>query len=266
MFQLHPFYEKLNSEQGLYFRIMLAENLTFPPHLHKAIELIYVLEGSNEITINDNRTLLHPGQLMVMMSNHIHSYVTEKSSKAIILIFDPELMAEYFVSKEGKTIANPCITISKNSEIPVILNQLLHEHANSNNTLIIKGLLYILFGNLNELLHFTNSVQANDHTIQKLIAYLDEHYSEQITLELLAKNLCLSKFYVSRLLNQRIKCSLKDYVNRIRINKALWLLTETKQSITEISYECGYDSVRSFNRVFKQIMRATPTEYRKKLE
>ncbi|WP_370733789.1 helix-turn-helix domain-containing protein [Paenibacillus dakarensis] len=58
--------------------------------------------------------------------------------------------------------------------------------------------------------------------------------------------------------------SFRDYINRLRINKALWMLAESKLSILDISYECGFDSIRSFNRVFKQIMNTTPTEYKRK--
>ena len=102
----------------------------------------------------------------------------------------------------------------------------------------------------------------HDTTIQKLLRYIGSHFNENITLDSIAKDLGFSKFHISRLFNSKIGEQFNDYVNKLRVNMAQSLLTGTDSSISNIALECGFESIRNFNRVFKAYSSMTPKEFR----
>lgn len=261
---MYPFYEVKKSDRLDYFSISTGENITFPPHLHSYVELIYVLEGNIKVTINDNMKNLEQGEIAISFPNDIHSYNTTINSKHIILIFSPEIISGYFNDKVDKTLEIPFFYKREISEtIYLFLNILKEEYIGTNNEYVIKGLLYSIFGKLDMNFKLKNSKYSNNSTIQSLLRFIESNYNENLTLDSVAKGLGFSKFYISRLFTKRIGYQFNDYLNRLRINKAQILLREEDMQISNIAMECGFESLRNFNRAFKQYTRITPTEYRR---
>lgn len=93
--------------------------------------------------------------------------------------------------------------------------------------------------------------------------YIDEHFTEDITLEEVAEKAGFSKFHFSRLFKQYTNDSFYKYVNQQRIAYAEELLSNPDLSITQIGIQCGYSSTSSFIRMFKQFQNCTPTDFRK---
>ena len=91
---------------------------------------------------------------------------------------------------------------------------------------------------------------------------LSREYREQLTLEGLSKRLGVSRFTLSRVFSEQIGCGFPEYVNRLRLNEAETMLANTGLPITEISYRCGFETPRTFNRVFRGQLGVTPREYR----
>ena len=93
-------------------------------------------------------------------------------------------------------------------------------------------------------------------------SYIDEHCTEDLTLESVADRAGFSKFHFSRLFKQFTNISFYKYLNQKRIETAEKLLVSPDLSITEVSLSSGFSSMSSFIRMFKQIKGCTPTEYR----
>jgi transcriptional regulator GlxA family with amidase domain len=202
--------------------------------------------------------------MAVCFSNDAHSYNTNTSSKVITVIFSPEFIKGYLIRKRDKTLEEAFFRSSTlNQEVLLFINMLQQEYAGNKNEYVIKGYLYSIFGKLDSRFIFKSSYNVYDTTIQKLLKYIGERYSENITLEETAKSLGFSKYYLSRLFNNKIGYQFNDYVNRLRLNMAQSLLSETDMAVSNIALECGFESLRNFNRVFKQHMNYTPTEFRK---
>jgi two-component system response regulator YesN len=85
---------------------------------------------------------------------------------------------------------------------------------------------------------------------------VDEHFNEDLTLDDLAKHFGYSKYYFSNLFNKHFKTNLKNYVNQVRIAKAVKLLK--KYSINEVSGMCGYNSLQAFFYNFKRVTGTSP--------
>ena len=93
--------------------------------------------------------------------------------------------------------------------------------------------------------------------------YIDEHFTDDITLEEVAEKAGFSKFHFSRLFKQFTNDSFYKYVNQQRMAYAEELLSNPDLSITQIGIQCGYSSTSSFIRMFKQFQNCTPTDFRK---
>ena len=109
-------------------------------------------------------------------------------------------------------------------------------------------------------------VWRNNHAkgmLHKAKEYIEHHYDDSITLELVAEYVELSPFYLSKLFKDRFGMTFIDYVTEVRINHAKKEMMDPGRSLKEICYTVGYKDPNYFSRVFKKITGLSPTEYRK---
>ena len=93
--------------------------------------------------------------------------------------------------------------------------------------------------------------------------YIDEHFTEDLSLEEISAKAGFSKFHFSRLFKQFTNISFYKYVNTKRISHAEDLLASSELSITQVAIQSGFSSTSSFIRMFKQLKNCTPTDFRK---
>lgn len=106
---------------------------------------------------------------------------------------------------------------------------------------------------------------AEPPLIQRAKAFIQQHQSEKLTLEAVARSVNMSVFYFCKMFKKTSGFTFTEYVSRLRIEKAKNLLLNPNLRISEIAYEVGFQSLTHFNRVFKKITGQSPTEYRDKL-
>lgn len=97
--------------------------------------------------------------------------------------------------------------------------------------------------------------------IEKAKSYIDEHFSENISLYDVANYVFLNASYLSRLFKQYTGENFRDYLINIRISHAIELMEQNKYKIYEISQMCGYNNPKYFTQQFKQVTSLSPTEY-----
>jgi len=95
----------------------------------------------------------------------------------------------------------------------------------------------------------------------KIISYLSEHFTEDVTLRNVAEELGYNSYYISKFFNGYFKCSFTDYVNMLRLRRFITLQQESDKNITENAMACGFGCIRTFNRAFKKEFGMTPKEY-----
>lgn len=260
---MYPFFETSKSGDKDFFSSGVLTNFNYPPHLHPYVEIVYVLEGTIDIVVNDISHSLNVGDIAVCFPNDIHSFSSKVSSKILLFLFSPQITGSYFSKRMDKTLENPFIQNELIDDgISSLFLMLKEEFNNCNNRYVIKGLLYTILGKLDRYFTFKEISYSYNSVIQNVLRYIELHYNENISLDGIAKALGFSKFYLSRIFSQKIGYQFNDYINRLRINKAEKLLSETELSITNIALECGFESQRNFNRSFKKLTSLTPTEFR----
>ena len=107
------------------------------------------------------------------------------------------------------------------------------------------------------------SSSAKQENIQKVRDYLEAHYEERITLEGLAKQFYINKFYLTKLFKQTYGVTVNSYLMQIRITRAKQVLRFTDLSIELIGEKCGISDPNYFSRAFKKMEGLTPGRYRR---
>jgi len=122
------------------------------------------------------------------------------------------------------------------------------------------------YNNTRELFPTTQSHKQEEyiHKFNELLEYIDSHYTEDLTLEDMAELVGFSKFHFSRLFKRYTDYTFCDYLCRRRIKAAEELLSQPQLTITEVAMQAGFPSISTFNRLFREQKKCTPSEYRAK--
>jgi len=110
---------------------------------------------------------------------------------------------------------------------------------------------------------FANKDESSDsRRIQKVVNYLHENYQKEIRLIDVANHVNMSEVSFSRFMKKRTGKNYIEYLNDLRLGIASRYLVDTTKTIAEISFECGFNNLSNFNRIFKKRKGVTPKEFR----
>lgn len=98
--------------------------------------------------------------------------------------------------------------------------------------------------------------------VRNVVEFLVTHYSERLELQDIANHVGLSPYYLERLFKQETSETPRTYLEKIRVDKAVHLLTTTERTNLEICYEAGFQSTSNFYKIFRRLKNCSPSEYR----
>lgn len=275
------------SEQGLeaFVQVFDKPKQIALPHIHSALEFIYVLEGEYKIYANDTEFFMSKGDLCLFRSGTIHrtyglnqsggSYFVMKIEPSIILNltnseYGISYVMQFMLYNESSKVLWTADELSE-SEIKRAVEGILKEHNSSDfgNELAMKIYASRL---LLEILRYENSkghafdIYSSDISltkqIYKAIVFINNNYSKEITASDCADYINMSYSYFSRSFKRITGKSFKEYLNHIRINQAEKLLLSTDKSVTDICFSCGYNNVSYFISQYKLLRGKTPHSFR----
>ena len=125
------------------------------------------------------------------------------------------------------------------------------------------GLFYELFSNKYVKILDVEMRSKKYRALLRVTHYIDEHYSDGVSLEEVADATGISRYYVSHLFKELMDNTFVGYVNELRLNHAAMLLVTTDYPIIEIASKSGFNNLSNFNRAFKMYFGKTPSTYRK---
>ena len=257
---MYPTYEMRNKEISYEYK----NSVHTPPHLHDAIEVVYVIKGSVELGVGKELYHLEEGDLGIVFPNVIHHYqvFAEEDNKAIYLFIEPSLFPVFLDDLRLYCPRNPIIEKEKLQNDIVSAVKSLTKISNDNFIMrqaYAQMVLAYVFS-IMELME-KDSV-GEDNLIYNAVSYIAMNFRDSISLEKMALDLGVSKYVLSRMFAKTFHCNFCKYVNKTRLNYAVAYLENSDMSITQLCLECGFDSQRTFNRVFKEEYKMTPREYR----
>ncbi|HVY71078.1 MAG TPA: helix-turn-helix domain-containing protein [Verrucomicrobiae bacterium] len=109
------------------------------------------------------------------------------------------------------------------------------------------------------------AANAEPPIITRAKTFIEEHYTEDLSLGQVAKAVHTSVFYFCKLFKKSLGLNFTEYVSRVRTEKAKNLLLNPNLRVSEIAYEVGFQSLTHFNRVFKKVTGESPSSYRGRL-
>ena len=237
------------------------------PHTHSYTELFYIIGGNGQFQIDDERFPVRAHQLVIVNPNIIH---TELSYEAHPL--------EYIVlGIEGLEISIPetnesryCVyTLPPENKVLTCMQNILLEmqEREPEHPMVCQAYMDIL---VVQLMRNTGTsmtqVSGNSPTNRQCATirrYIDNHYKEQLTLDLLAAEANVNKYYLAHAYKQTYGISPINYMISRRIQEGKRLLVETDLSLSQISGILGFSSASYFSQSFRKAEGISPAEYRK---
>lgn len=274
-------YEIVNSQDGFPVKAFIHSVDGFKMHWHDAIEILLILKGSVSINVGNERFLLRENDLILINSNEIHNTnKTDEDNIILALQINPAHYTAYHPQINRMLFDCKSFIYREDEQerfdvIRWYLAQIVWEFnkQTSGYQFTIGSKVNLLISHL--MNHFTYTVVKNENVafirkdierIQRIISYINENLESKITLKEIAEIEHLSLYYLSHFIKKHMGMSFQEYLNHIRLDKSVKLLTSTDKTITEISYKSGFPSTKSFNKLFKDIYNLTPTEFRKQRE
>ncbi|MBO5033956.1 MAG: helix-turn-helix domain-containing protein [Lachnospiraceae bacterium] len=260
-----PFYES----RTLQYTCHIWRHPNYPKHLHKHMELAYVADGRLNVTINQENRVLASGDCALIYPNQIHAYASTGDIEFMLIIADMDFMDDFFDEFNYYEMETPFF--KKEQLTPYgqqALNLLLKSAGETDVPFTTgKGLLMVL---LSDIFYSIPIHRRKQHTelnlTEKILLYINENIRFQLSAKALAKEFGISAYYLSHLFSRELKMSFPSYVAHQRLNLACDLLCSTNRSITDIAYDVGFTSMRTFLRYFKNQYGCTPTEWRNRYE
>ena len=247
------FYENnLFGGENLYIHNYI-EDFQFHAHFHRSYELVCVRRGRIDIYIDDKLYNAKEGDILIIFPNQIHSFETDGTSAIDLVIFSPEMVGRFSTDYNGRV---PRTNILKDTEID-------SSELKTENMYLQKAILYHALGVFTEQTEFENAYISGDYKlIHRILSFVETHYSECCSLKEVSKVLKYDYAYLSKQFIKSMHMSYTEYLNRFRISKACYMISNENTPIGEVYAKCGFENARSFNRNFKRYTDITPSEFK----
>lgn len=244
--------------------IQHSRNIDYPAHFHECLELFYARSGGAQVMAGDCSAAMEAGDLALIFSNVIHSYTSrpreEGESDALLLIVPLSLTGEYRQLLSDTMPENPFLRAGQlHRDVAYAFSSIAREEAR--NPQAERALIQLILSRTLPQLRLKKGA-ADSSLLYQIVRQLSADYREPVTLESLAQKLGTSRYTLSRTFSEKLGCSFPAYLNRLRLSEAESLLLNTDCSITEISFRCGFETPRTFNRAFLRHRGMTPREFR----
>jgi AraC-like DNA-binding protein len=256
-------------------------------HFHPEIEIVLIERGTGTLFAGDYNKSFGPGALALIGTSLPHVWLNDKKyyepkstliAESIVLKFNDDFIGENFLNlpetaklktliknasrgmlflgKTQETLAIKIRTIIKQRGFDKIMNLLSMLDLMSNTSefefLASKGF------------SATSMNESDSSRIDKVYKYVMNNFSQDIPLEKIAETANMSPTSFCRYFKAHTRKTFSQFVNEVRISHACKLLIEKKHTISEISYQSGFNYLSNFFKQFKLIMKSTPQEYQKK--
>lgn len=252
-------------------------------HWHDCLEISYVKTGKGKYYIDDKEFEMNPGDIIIFNNIEPHYLEVDEHMNQQVLIFEPSLVwsdcsgsidYEYLKSfyDRGFDFNNRLdMNCPYAADIRDNLTALTFEYFEKleGYQLMIKARLLMVLTYL--MRYFRDKEKSAPVNLKKrqclarmeeVIEYINKNVTQDIRLDEAAERAHVSSQYFSSFFKKVTGINFVDYINNLRVNRAIKLLRETDSTITLIAFECGFNNTANFNSIFKKFTGKTPSAYR----
>lgn len=270
------YHEQVETEQGIPARISYGgsgrDKLRYPLHWHHNLEFDLVLEGCIQGKIGGVPVEVHEGEIFFVNSGELHETDASGCSKLLsvtVLLSDqllreycPELDSYYFKIEQG---SRPQRKLAELIQTCAQVHQARGEFCELELGILLRRICLILLRECRVKKEKGKNAEKNEAVgrIKKLIAYLEDNYESEITIQQMGELMGMTPTYFSRFFRKSTGQTFHAYLMGIRAEQARQRLTQSDATVTEIAYSCGFPNVKSFIETFKKEYGMTPARYRR---
>lgn len=246
-----------------------VKTLSLKPHIHTEWELIINIKGRISAFINGIEHIAEESQMVLIPPNQLHYYESELG-EYIVFTFNtdmiPMLKKQFTLERPQNSVVSFCQIENICNSIHALINFSKQSEYMSGDFLeenIALSYLNLILTLSIHLFDFSVVNIVRYDLISEIIDYCLNNFKNKVSLDVISKELNISKSHISHLFNSEMKIPLPTFINLLRVADACRLFRHTNLTITEVAYEEGFGSLRAFNRIFISFMNMTPTEYKK---
>ena len=251
-------------------------------HWHPEAELFYLADGEADFYLENNHFHMSAGSTILIPPNRLHSAVCPAHSGASFyaLVFSTDLIARPNDVIHFQKYVQPFLRHTNTGHLLFTPEQQWHvlflEHLrtlllssedSNHSDLMVRGTLLLLWDLLytHLLADFSQSNQAEhlELLLQPVLHYIHDHYADNLSLKLLADQVHVSEAHLCRSFKEFTGSTPFVYLKRYRLAKSCELLIHSDKKISEICSLCGFNNVSYYNREFVQLLKMTPSDYRR---
>lgn len=243
------------------------------PHLHKHLELVYMLGGTVKAIVDAHEYWIKPGDILLAFPNQVHAFEGDGCERYLLFIIDPSVISEY---EDLLVMSSPCSPVISGliqrkphidalfQALPDVSGRKGEEHPYCDS--VRHGYLLALFGELFREMQLESPKGTDATILRAIIDYCMKNYTSELSLSVLESELHVSKYYISHLFSEQMNVRFNDYINSFRISLACRYLEQSEKTVTEISHLVGFNTLRTFNRAFVKQVGVTPSAYRRRFK
>lgn len=250
---------------------------TLPAHTHDYYEFYLFLEGDLDLEISGHARPLHPGDMVLVppgVSHHALMHSSDRPYRRFVLWVSQEYVArllkespDYVFLMQRAATSGRCYYHFHEAEFSSIQSRLIRllEEFHSNRY----GRNAAVYLALNDLLLYMNRiiyerehpvVSGSGDLMQEITLFIDEHLTEDLSLDVLANHVCLSKYYIAHYFKDSLGISIHQYITKKRLQSCSEAIA-AGSDITRTFDEYGFRDYSSFYRMFRKEYGMSPREY-----
>lgn len=276
----------LSDKDFFYIADRVKREFTYPIHSHSDFELNFTENAAGvKRIVGDSVEVIGDYDLVLVSSKELEHVLEQHECRSpkireITIQFSPDIFEKNFTNKQQfdsirkmlakgqKGVAFPMSAIIK---VYPLLDSLSMEQDSFYAVIKFFTILYEL-SKCKEAKTLSSSPFAKIDThsesrrVQNIQQYINENYKQDIRLPVLAQMAGMSAVAFSRFFKARTGTSLSDYIIDVRLGHALQMLTQSSTPVADICFECGFNNLSNFNRIFKKKKGCSPHEYRKQFK
>jgi AraC-like DNA-binding protein len=257
-----------------------SEDFNYPLHWHNAVELVYNCENNCRVGVNGSEYLLSENEILFIPAGEIHDIHSIGKGKRFFIQFEISKLDGFGNMEKIKPPVSKTRRITRIDNnhlynlIEEQIKEMIEEYKNkeavftlSLHARVCDILVAVTRDQVNKMgTGDAKGIQKKVYGLEKInnaMKFIEENYSDNITLKDVANAAGYSEYHFSRVFKEIMEKNFHSYLNELRVNKAEALLMHNDTGIAYVANEVGFNSFVTFNRIFKALKGCTPSVYKK---
>ncbi|MCR4621048.1 MAG: AraC family transcriptional regulator [Clostridiales bacterium] len=244
-------------------------------HWHNYFEITYIRSGSATHLLNKSMRLLKPGDFIFMRPNDAHMFFKDTKVSVRIFSFMPSFPDADIMENVLNNSQSCVVSLKKNSKRRIegyleTIGELYDVNSDSNERYIkclLSAVCLEVYESISQKGLNTPPLEytKRNNRIREVLAYIDEHYMEELTLHSMSEKFWLTPNYFSEFFREYVNITFSKYLTYIRVRHAISLMADEKLSIEDIATMVGFNSPSYFSQAFKRLSGMSPKVYQTKV-